>query len=50
MTKPLALFVAAVANNTLEVVDLGGGKVIGSLAGFKDTQDGLFPGGDFNKL
>jgi len=44
------LFVAVVANNTLEVVDLGGGKVIGSLAGFKDTQDGLFPGGDFNKL
>jgi hypothetical protein len=44
------LFVAAVANNTLEVVDLTGGKVIKSLAGFKDTQDALFLGGEFNKL
>jgi hypothetical protein len=44
------LFVAAVANNTLEVVDLIGGKVIKSLAGFKDTQDALFLGGDVNKL
>jgi hypothetical protein len=44
------LFVAAVANNTLEVVDLTGGRVIKSLAGFKDTQDALFLGGDFNKL
>jgi hypothetical protein len=44
------LFVAAVANNTLEVVDLIGGKVLNSLAGFKDTQDALFLGGDFNKL
>src|ERR1700692_3712477 len=44
------LFVAAVANNTLEVVDLTGGKVIKSLAGFKDTQDALFLGGDINKL
>jgi hypothetical protein len=44
------LFVAAVRNNTLEVVDLAGGKVIESLAGFKDTQDALFLGGDFNKL
>jgi hypothetical protein len=44
------LFVAAVANNTLEVVDLGARKVIESLAGFKDTQDALFLGGDFNKL
>jgi hypothetical protein len=44
------LFVAAVANNTLEVVDLAGGRVIKSLAGFKDTQDALFLGGDFNKL
>jgi hypothetical protein len=44
------LFVAAVANNTLEVVDLAGAKVIKSLAGFKDTQDALFLGGDFNKL
>jgi hypothetical protein len=44
------LFVAAVTNNTLEVVDLTGGEVINSLAGFKDTQDALFLGGDFNKL
>jgi hypothetical protein len=44
------LFVAAVANNTLEVVDLAGGKVIQSLGGFKDTQDALFLGEDFNKL
>jgi hypothetical protein len=44
------LFVAAVANNTLEVVDLAAGKVIKSLAGFKDTQDALFLGGEFNKL
>ncbi len=44
------LFVAAVANNTLEVVDLTAGKVIKSLAGFKDTQDAVFLGGDFNKL
>ncbi len=44
------LFVAASGNNTLEVVDLTAGKVIKSLAGFKDTQDALFLGGDFNKL
>ena len=44
------LFVAAVENNTLEVVDLTGGKTIKSLAGLKDTQDALFLGGDFNKL
>jgi hypothetical protein len=44
------LFVAAVGNNSLEVVDLAGGKVINSLTGFKDTQDALFLGGDFNKL
>src|SRR5258708_29091017 len=44
------LFVAAVANNTLEVVDLNDGKVIKSLGGLKDTQDALFLGGDFNKL
>jgi hypothetical protein len=48
--EKLRLFVAAVTNNTLEVVDLGDGKVIKSLAGFKDTQDALFLGGDFNKL
>jgi hypothetical protein len=44
------LFVAAVANGTLEVIDLGAGKVINSLTGFKDTQDALFLGGQFNKL
>jgi hypothetical protein len=44
------LFVAAAANNTLEVVDLADGKLIKSLGGFKDTQDALFLGGDFNKL
>jgi hypothetical protein len=44
------LFVAAVTNNTLEVVDLTAGKVIKSLPGFNDTQDALFLGGDFNKL
>jgi hypothetical protein len=44
------LFVAAAANNKLEVVDLTGGKVTNSLTGFNDTQDALFLGGDFNKL
>jgi hypothetical protein len=44
------LFVAATGNNTLEVVDLTGGKVLKSLAGFKDTQDALFLGGDFTNL
>jgi hypothetical protein len=44
------LFVAASGNNTLEVVDLTGGKVVKSLAGFKDTQDAVFLGDDFNKL
>src|SRR3981081_4171097 len=44
------LFVAAVTNNSLEVVDLTGGKVIKSLTGFNNTQDALFLGGDFNKL
>src|SRR5260370_15237404 len=44
------LFVAASGNNTLEVVDRTGGKVVKSLAGFKDTQDAVFLGGDFNKL
>jgi hypothetical protein len=44
------LFVATVDNNTLEVVDLTAGKVIKSLSGFKDTQDALFLGGEFNKL
>jgi hypothetical protein len=44
------LFVVATGNNSLEVVDLTGGKVFKSLAGFKDTQDALFLGGDFNNL
>src|SRR6202035_2147044 len=44
------LFLAAVANGTLEVIDLGAGKVINSLTGFKDTQDALFLGGHFNQL
>src|SRR5258707_11576689 len=44
------LFVAAVTNNSLEVVDLTSGKVIKSLTGFSNTQDALFLGGNFNKL
>jgi hypothetical protein len=44
------LFVAASDNNTLEVVDLTAGKVTKTLTGFKDTQDALFLGGNFNKL
>jgi hypothetical protein len=44
------LFVAAVANGTLEVLDLSAGKVINSLTDMKDTQDALFLGGHFNKL
>jgi len=44
-----ALVVAAVANNTLEVVDLTDGKVIKSLGGLKDTQDALFLGGDLQQ-
>ena len=36
------LFVAAVTNNSLEVVDLTDGKVIKTLGGFKDTQEALF--------
>jgi hypothetical protein len=44
------LFVAAVANGTLEVLDLEAEKVINSIPGIKDTQDALFLGGQFNKL
>ena len=44
------LFVAAVANGTLEVLDLSSGKVINSITGIKDAQDALFLGGHFNKL
>jgi hypothetical protein len=35
------LFVAAVTNSSLEVVDLADGKVTNSLTGFNDTQDAL---------
>jgi hypothetical protein len=44
------LFLAAVDNQTLEVIDLTAGKVLKSLAGFRDTQDAVFLGGNFNKL
>lgn len=44
------LFVAAVANGTLEVLDLNAGHVINTIPGIKDAQDALFLGGDFNKL
>src|SRR5215472_4606547 len=44
------LFVAATDNLTLEVVDLTSGTVNKSLTGFKDTQDAVFLGGNFNKL
>jgi hypothetical protein len=44
------LFVAAVANGTLEVLDLDAGKVINSIPGIKDAQDAVFLGGQFNKL
>src|SRR5262249_52039527 len=44
------LFLAAVDNQTLEVIDLTAGRVLNSLAGFKDTHDALFLGGNFNKL
>src|SRR5580704_3250200 len=43
------LFVAAVANGTLEVLDLDAAKVISSISGIKDTQDALFLGGHHNK-
>jgi hypothetical protein len=44
------LFLAAVANGTLEVLDLDAGKVLNSIAAIKDTQDAIFLGGNFNKL
>jgi hypothetical protein len=44
------LFVAAVANGTLEVIDLDAGKVINTISGIKDAQDAVFLGGNFNKL
>jgi len=44
------LFVATVANGTLEVLDLRAGKVLNTLTGIKDAQDALFLGGHFNKL
>jgi hypothetical protein len=44
------LFVAAVENGTLEVANLGTGKVVTSLPGFAGTQAVWFLGGDLNKL
>jgi hypothetical protein len=44
------LFVAAVDNNSLEVLSLDDGKTIKSLTGMQQTQDALFLGADFNKL
>jgi hypothetical protein len=44
------LFVAAVTNDTLEVVDLAEGKDIHSISGVKDIQDALFVSGEYNKL
>jgi len=44
------LFLAAADNQTLEVVDLAAGRVLKSITGFKETQDALFIGGNFNKL
>jgi hypothetical protein len=44
------LFVAAVGNNSLEIVDLTDGKTIKSLNGIQEAQDALFLGGEFNKL
>jgi hypothetical protein len=44
------LFLAAVANGSLEVVDLAAGKRINSIPGVKDAQDALFLGGDFDRL
>ena len=44
------LFVAAVANGTLEVLDLDAGRVINTIPGIKDAQDAVFLGGNFNKL
>jgi hypothetical protein len=39
----MRVFVAAVANNTLEVVDLTGGKVIKSLAGIQGDSGRAVP-------
>jgi hypothetical protein len=44
------LFVTAVTNNTLEVVDLISGQAVNRLTGLNDTQDALFLGGGFDKL
>jgi len=44
------LFVAAVDNGTIEVLDLNAGKVINTIPGIKEAQDALFLGGNFNKL
>jgi hypothetical protein len=44
------LFVTAVTNNTLEVVDLISGQAVNRLTGLNDTQDALFLGASLNKL
>jgi hypothetical protein len=44
------LFVTAVTNNTLEIVDLTRGKAIDRLTGLNDTQDALFLGNGSDKL
>jgi hypothetical protein len=44
------LFVTAVTNNTLEVVDLNSGKAIKPITGLNYTQDALFVGGGVGKL
>jgi hypothetical protein len=44
------LFVTAVTNRTVEVVDLISGQAINRLTGLNDTEDALFLGGGFDKL
>ena len=44
------LFVAAVSNGTMEVLDLNAGSLINTIPGIKEAQDALYLGGDFNKL
>src|SRR5258705_13510624 len=44
------LFVAAVANNTLEVVDLTGGEGVARFFGLKENQEALFFCGGFKKI
>jgi len=44
------LFVAAVDNGTIQVLDLATGKALNTILGIKEAQDALFLGGNFNKL